>query len=74
MIYSLHPAAEKELAEATAFYKQRASIAVAEAFLADYEKGPETSGDTARARNSIRSDSSSCAFASASAALFLEGS
>ncbi|MBL8287421.1 MAG: type II toxin-antitoxin system RelE/ParE family toxin [Rubrivivax sp.] len=38
MSYWLHPAAEADLAEAAAYYAEHASRAVAEAFLAEFER------------------------------------
>ena len=38
MSYSLHPEAEQELASASAFYKEQAGLALANAFLAEFER------------------------------------
>ncbi|HXS19287.1 MAG TPA: type II toxin-antitoxin system RelE/ParE family toxin [Polyangiaceae bacterium] len=41
MSYSLHPEAEQELASASAFYKEQAGLALATAFLAEFERVAE---------------------------------
>lgn len=38
MTYWLHPEAEAELAEAAVYYAEHASLSVAEAFLAEFER------------------------------------
>ena len=38
MSYSLHPQAEQELADAAAFYEERAGAALARTFLSEFER------------------------------------
>ena len=38
MSYSLHPQAERELADAVAFYRERAGTALARTFLSEFER------------------------------------
>ena len=38
MSHWLHPAAEAELGDAAVYYAEHASLAIAEAFLAEYER------------------------------------
>lgn len=37
MIYSLHPEAESDLREAAEYYRERAGVAIAQAFFGEFE-------------------------------------
>lgn len=37
MIYSLHPEAESDLREAAEYYRERAGVTIAQAFLGDFK-------------------------------------